>query len=356
MQALSIHAGPRALNHITRHGLGPQHIGLIPGAAGGPKGLILGPLDRFIFGDWLHGSNQPVHLVGASIGAWRMASACLHDNRAAFERLEHDYIHQDYALPPGRKRPLASEVSASFGKNLLAFYGDKVGEILANPRYPLHVFTSRGRLLLAREARLRTAAGYALAFLSNMARRRALGRWLERVVFSSQQRLPLDLGDYPTRQVRLDPDNFHPAVRASCSIPFVLESVHDIPGAPPGAYWDGGLTDYHLHLNYAGLGDRLVLYPHFQRTVVPGWLDKPLKHRHRATHFLDNVIVLAPRPDWVAKLPNHKLPDRTDFERYAHDFQGRVKAWSQAASAARQLADEFQTWLLRPDPALVKPL
>jgi hypothetical protein len=47
----------------------------------------------------------------------------------------------------------------------------------------------------------------------------------------------------------------------------------DIPGAPPGAYWDGGITDYHLHLDYASAphdtndatdAPRLVLYPHFQ--------------------------------------------------------------------------------------------
>ena len=37
---------------------------------------------------------------------------------------------------------------------------------------------------------------------------------------------------------------------ASCSIPFWLDAVHDIPGAPRGAYWDGGITDYHLHLDY----------------------------------------------------------------------------------------------------------
>jgi hypothetical protein len=151
MQALRIFAGPSALKHIREHGLLPQHIGLVPGAAGGPKGLILGPLDRFIFGDWLSRSDQPVHLVGASIGAWRMASACLRDSARAFERLEHDYIHQDYALPPGRSRPLARDVSASFGQSLVDFYGDRVGEILNNRRYPLHVFTSRGRLLLSRE-------------------------------------------------------------------------------------------------------------------------------------------------------------------------------------------------------------
>ena len=69
-------------------------MGVIAGAAGGPKGLILGPLDRFVFGQWLPQSAQPVDLVGASIGAWRMATACLPDAVSAFERLEHDYIRQ----------------------------------------------------------------------------------------------------------------------------------------------------------------------------------------------------------------------------------------------------------------------
>jgi hypothetical protein len=105
---------------------------VVPGAAGGPKGLVLGPLDRFIFGDWLAASGQPVHLVGASIGAWRMATACLNDPVAAFSRLEHDYIHQDYALAPGQKRPTAAHVSERFGQNLQAFYGGRVGEVLGH--------------------------------------------------------------------------------------------------------------------------------------------------------------------------------------------------------------------------------
>jgi hypothetical protein len=138
-------------------------------------------------------------------------------------------------------------------------------------------------------------------------------------------------------------------LQASCSIPFVLRAVHDIPGAPPGAYWDGGITDYHLHLAYreaAGQGGAgLVLYPHFQQAVVPGWLDKALKWRHGATPFLDTTVVLAPDPAWVERLPNRKLPDRTDFTRYGNDLAARVKAWNAAAGAAQQLADEFGEWV-----------
>ncbi|MBC7603345.1 MAG: phospholipase, partial [Ramlibacter sp.] len=118
-----------------------------------------------------------------------------------------------------------------------------------------------------------------------------------------------------------------------------------------------GITDYHLHLNYnAAMSEGLVLYPHFQRSVVPGWLDKGLKWRHGATHFLDNTIVLAPDPEWVKHLPNGKLPDRTDFTRYGVDLASRVKAWTAGASASRQLADEFGEWLQKPDASRVEAL
>ena len=157
--------------------------------------------------------------------------------------------------------------------------------------------------------------------------------------------------------MRLTADNFKPALLASCSIPFVLKAVHDIPGGPPGAYWDGGITDYHLHWNYRSMGKGLVLYPHFQQQVVPGWLDKVLKHRHRATPWLDNVIVLAPQAEWVKSLPDGKLPDRTDFKRYGADFAGRVKAWSRAVDEGERLAGDWNDWLASGAPAdAVRPL
>ena len=364
MQALSLYAGPAAREHIRQHGLLPAHIRTIPAAAGGPKGLILGPLDQQLFGHWLPQSQQPIDLVGASIGAWRMATACLDQPVAGFERLEHDYIHQHYELRPGQKKPPAKVISEEFGRNLRSFYGGRVQEVLQHPRYRLHIVTSRGRHVLGREHRLRTPLGYLGAFLSNSVQRRAMGAWLERAVFSvpgaegqGKASLPFATGDYRTRQLALDEANFYPVLQASCSIPFVLQAVHDIPGAPPGAYWDGGITDYHLHLNYAAAhGPGLVLYPHFQRAVVPGWLDKALKWRHRATHFLDNMLLLAPNPEWIKTLPNGKLPDRKDFTHYGNDLAGRVQAWSRAVQMSRQLADEFQAWLDQPDPTRLQAL
>ncbi|PQA78350.1 patatin-like phospholipase family protein [Rhodoferax sp. TS-BS-61-7] len=385
MQALHIYAGPKARAALAANGLQPEHIRTIPGAAGGPKGLILGALDRFIFGDWLTRSQQPVDLVGASIGAWRMASACLNDPAAAFARLEHDYIHQHYELAPGQKRVSAEQISETFGHNLQAFYGGRVPEVLQHPRYRLHIVTSRGRHMLRTEHGLRTPLGYLGAFLTNTVHRKAMGAWLERVVFSSPHAvpgaacapLPFATGDYRTRQVALSEANFNPALQASCSIPFVLKAIHNIPGAPHGAYWDGGITDYHLHLNYPGAAGAtktgaaradstraggtfdtkgLVLYPHFQKSVVPGWLDKGLKWRHGSTTFLDTMVLLAPNPEWVKTLPNSKLPDRTDFTHYGNDLAARVKAWTAATRASQQMVDEFIAWLHKPDMNLVRPL
>jgi hypothetical protein len=147
----------------------------------------------------------------------------------------------------------------------------------------------------------------------------------------------------------------------------VLKAVHDIPGGPPGAYWDGGITDYHLHWNYSSLLGAaqvqaeacggLVLYPHFQQALVPGWLDKAWKARHRATPYLDNVVVLAPRADWLHTLPNAKLPDRQDFKRYGTDADARMRDWTRAVAESERLADEWAQWLARGMPAEdVRPL
>jgi hypothetical protein len=168
------------------------------------------------------------------------------------------------------------------------------------------------------------------------------------VVFSDpRDALPLPLDDFRTHQARLDAANLSSAILASCSIPFWLKAVHDIPGGPPGAYWDGGITDYHLHWSYAGMREGLVLYPHFQSTVVPGWLDKTWRARHRATAALDNLVLLCPSPEWVATLPGGKIPDRSDFKTYADDEPARQRLWRNAVAESQRLADEFAEWAQR---------
>lgn len=398
--ALRILAGPAARAQLRERGLAPADVLAIPGAAGGPKGLILNPLDRFVFGHWLAGAGAPVHLLGASIGAWRMASACLPDADAELAEMARHYIEESYldaeevqkARASGRpvRQPGAAAVSRAFRARLASHLGGRSDELLHHPRYRLHLFTSRGvHPLLRREGRLRTLVGYAGAYAANLRSRARMGEWLERVVFSDpRDALPFALDDYAGRICALGPHNAFEALVASCSIPFWLQAVHDIPGAPPGAYWDGGITDYHLHLDYASVlrgegnslataqragerspgrmagnagsqedgettmgrrprnetraeAPRLVLYPHFQPSVVPGWLDKSLRTRHRATARLDNVVLLVPDAEWIARLPNAKLPDRRDFKTYGADHAGRAVVWRRAIAESERLADEF---------------
>jgi hypothetical protein len=358
--ALQLFAGPAASARLAERGLRAEDVGLMPAAAGGPKGLILNGLDRFVFGDWLQQSRQTVHLVGASIGAWRMATAALahRDVAAAFDTMAEAYVTQQYDVLPGEKRPRPEGVSQRFGEILGEIFQGRESEVLAHPRLRLHVVTSRGRAgLLAREGRLRTPLGYLGAFAANAVSRPLLGRFLERVVFSDpRDRLPLKLNDFSSREVHLSRANLRGALLASCSIPFWLQAQHDLPGAPRGAYWDGGITDYHLHLDYRALqqsGAPLVLYPHFQRQVVPGWLDKALKHRHRSTSFLDNVVLLCPSPEFIARLPGAKLPDRNDF--MSLDADERRRRWRIAVKESQRLADEFAE-LARRDSISALPL
>ncbi|KPF49212.1 phospholipase [beta proteobacterium AAP121] len=355
-QALAVHAGSKAREHLRQHGLRPADVRVVPAAAGGPKGLSLIPLDRYLFGEWFAGSTHSLHLLGASIGAWRMAAACTADPDVALAQLAEDYITQTYPSEPG-KPPTARVVTEVFRAKLDERLGTQAATLLAHPQRRLHVFTSRGRRLLHRPGRVKMPLGWMAAFAANAASRSALGGWMERVVFSDpREPLPVPLADYPTRQVPLTAANLMPAVLASCTIPFWLEAVQDVPGGPAGTYFDGGITDYHLHLGYAGMGEGLVLYPHFGAQVVPGWLDKAWKRRHRASPALDNLVLLSPKPEWVRRLPGGKLPDRSDFKRYGQDPASRQRLWRQALAESQRLADEFAELVRDGRPVEALPL
>ena len=98
MSPLRILAGKKARAHLAQHGLQAADIRAIPAAAGGPKGLLLNALDQYLFGDWLaqpavaNPAQKPIHLVGASIGAWRMACAASAKPAQALRELARLYV------------------------------------------------------------------------------------------------------------------------------------------------------------------------------------------------------------------------------------------------------------------------
>jgi hypothetical protein len=361
---LTIRAGRRAVERIRTHGLDPADVEIIPGAAGGPKGLGIAGLDRAIFGEWLPRAPRVRHLIGASIGAWRFAAVCCKDAPAMLDAFARGYTSQRY--PP---RPSRQFVSRSARVMLDELFKGREDEILASPEYRLHILTVRGRWPLTRDSSFGTPFGFGMAALANTLDRRHLARFIDRTVFHDAREHPpfIAAGDLasPSRSLRfdafhthfveLDRENLSEALVASASIPMVLEGVADIPRAPAGVYWDGGIIDYHLHLPYHH-AKGLVLYPHFVDRIIPGWLDKALPWRRARGEWLDNVVLVAPSPEYVAKLPYGKLPSRGDFKKFAGDDDAREKYWRNAIAESERLADAFLAFAKQPDPALVSPL
>ncbi len=368
MNALRILAGPRARQRIAADGLQAAQISAIAGAAGGPKGLALIPLDRFVFGDWLASAPRPRALFGASIGAWRMAAAAQRAPLPALDRLEAAYLElQRYPESPGPR--LVSHVCRDIVRAVIG--ADARGFVRGlDGNAHLHLVTARGL-----GPRLRSPRGrFVRAAVANLLSRQRLGMHLQRVVFASagndahdaagraaaplSRAVPADR--FATRAVALDAGNLEDALLASGSIPLVADPVRSIDGAPAGDYWDGGLIDYHLYWPFARL-DGLVLYPHFVPHLTAGWLDKFLPWRRHGigpagAGWLDNLVLLAPGPGLLARLPNRRLPDRNDFHRYGLDHDRRLRDWRGAIAECARMADAFARFVERPDPALVEPI
>jgi predicted acylesterase/phospholipase RssA len=344
------------MEHVRERGVSPADVACIPAAAGGPKGLALIPLDKLLFQEWLSRSTAPLELVGASIGAWRMAALAQPEPLPALDRLQHAYVRdQAYAA-----RPSPGEVVATCRRIAQAVLGDRPLETRAGTT--LTVITSRARgPLHGKESKL----AFAQAVLSNAVSRRRLAPYLERVLFTAGEAgfLTEPYDDFGLRRVALDERNAEDALLASGTIPLLCTPVRDIAGAPAGNYWDGALVDYHLMLPYPALTQtggrrRIVLYPHFNDYVTPGWLDKHLPWRRapRGHPWLDDVLLVAPSPAFLARLPNGKLPDRQDFYHYGQDHDARVRAWERAIGECERFAEAVLRWLERPDPGLLRPI
>ncbi|RJG04978.1 patatin-like phospholipase family protein [Noviherbaspirillum cavernae] len=364
MNALAIHAGPKALAHLREHGLRAQDIAIIPAAAGGPKGLIFQKLDQWLFGRWLPSAQRERTLIGASIGAWRMAAACHADPVAAFQRLGDLYSEQRY--PPRTSPRMVTE----FCKQLLGdFMGGHESEVTQHPHHRLHILASRGsRLLKAPRLKISEMAGFSAAVLGNLISRSQLAHHLERVVLGDARDpafwLKARFDAFDTHFAPLLPDNIAAALLASGTLPFIMEPVRHIAHAPVGTYWDGGLIDYHLALPYSRVAGNpeggLVLYPHFGERIVPGWFDKQFPWRRAGTgssrNWLDNVILISPSRAFLQTLSRGKLPDRKDFLSYGANDDFRILNWKLAISEGARLRDELAAFVEKPDLRLVKSI
>jgi hypothetical protein len=337
---LSLRAGHRALAILRERGLRADDIDILPGASGGAKWLGIAGLDRYLFGTLLQAPRtRPLHAIGSSIGSWRMACLAQRDPLAALARGHEAYIrHQVYTKHPSPRE--VTEVLTRCLDHLLGPTG--ADDIVQHATVRVHIITAEARGPAASDQRLLLATAMAFAAAANVISRRTLALQLRRTIFHAcgNESPFLHLRDLPTVHRTLTRDNVRAALLASGSIPLLLEGVR-IPDTS-GVHWDGGVTDYHLDLDYDGEdggGDGLVLFPHFYDHIVPGWFDKSLPWRRAGARNFSRTLLIAPSREFIAKLPGGKLPDRKDF--YALSDEQRFVRWDRVNEMTSVLGEEL---------------
>ena len=335
--ALLFKAGPGAYKDVRERGFAEERVGTIAGASGGAKWLVLSQLDRVIIERLLPKLSGPVHLLGSSIGSWRFACYAQTEPLAALERFETLYLEQSYSSA----KPDSDEITRVGRDVLLQILGDAgAREIVTSPKMRLHILSVLSRNITSSDIRPLLAAGLLAAITANLISRRALGLFFSRALFFDARDLPpfYNAPGFPMERIRLTEKNLLDAVTASGSIPMVLNGVRDIHGAPSGTYRDGGIIDYHLDLPTSD-PDRLTLFPHFFDWLKPGWFDRQLSWRSHDPAHTDRTILVCPSPEFIAALPNAKVPDRTDFVNFSE--AERMRLWRNAVDQCRVLADEL---------------
>ncbi|MBV1901010.1 MAG: hypothetical protein KUG56_04990 [Kordiimonadaceae bacterium] len=344
MNALRLIAGKTARKRIEDNGLTPDLVRLVLGASGGPKWLTLCGLDKFIFGEWLHNSTHKIDLVGSSIGAWRMTNAAHPDAGAMIDAFLELYFQMRKEHAKNAKT--FTQASYNFLEEL---YGpNDILRILGNTKRNLNIVTVRAKNLTKGRTAFREGAEILASVGANAIDRSYLAKFYERVVFHSGEGVPCPLAwqGFGRQDVLLRSDTLADVLMASGSIPFVVDPIIDIGGAPAGIYRDGGMIDYHFDVPWR-LDSGIVLYPHFYSYIVPGWFDKNKKKRLAKGETWDQMLMLAPSDAFVAGLPGGKIPDRQDFARMSDE--DRLKYWTIVTRESEKLAEEFSMCLTRPE-------
>ncbi len=334
--ALIFKAGPGAYKDIRERGFAAERIGTIAGASGGAKWLVLSQLDRVIAERILPKLKGPVHLIGSSIGSWRHACYAQNDPLAAIDRFESAYLEQTFSPNPDMR-----EISEKCREQLHHIFGDNgMSQVVSHPVLRTHIMTVRCGTLTSSDVRLLLSVGLIVSGVANFISRRALGMFYSRALFYDPRDLPpfFDVDGFPIHRIPLTEENLVDVVAASGSVPLVMSGVEDIKGAPDGIYRDGGVIDYHLDLPLSE-PDRLTLYPHFFERLIPGWFDKKLTWRQPRARSTDRTILICPSAEFISRLPNAKIPDRTDFARLTQDE--RMRSWRKAVSACKELGDDL---------------
>lgn len=331
-RSLILRAGARAAVRLREEGFHGELFDTLVGASGGPKWLVLRHIDDVLIERVIRPRRTPLDTLGSSIGSFRHACLAQAAPQAALARFAAGYVEQAYDGIP------SPEAISQTSERILADLLGEAGavEITANPTVRSHFVAARPRRETGRDRGARFRLALATAAAANAVSRRSLGRAFERVLFAAGK-ASVEFVDLPTRPIPLTPENVAKALLASGSIPLVMAGVRDVPGIS-GTLFDGGLLDYHFDFAFRRRPG-LVLFPHFFDRITPGWFDQFLPWRAPRSDDLDDVVLVAPADDFIASLPDAKVPDRNDF--LSLSTADRIQRWRGVLERSRALADEF---------------
>lgn len=345
---LRYRVGPAARRRLRERGLGAESVGALVGPASGPKWLALYGIDRALLASDIFPSAETSGedddgppprrqlLVGASAGAWRMLAFASRDPEA-----RHDALLEGYAGKVFERDATADTVSRAYDAMVAELFDDADRElILHHPRFDVAVHAVRVRRPWPMGSRPGQGAWLAAAAVANFVSPAGLGCVAQRVLFHS--RPEGFAGSVRGRLVPWHDDAFHAVAMATASVPLALLPVHDPPHAPPGVYVDGGVTDYHLATRYLAADDeRIVLFPHYQERIAPGWFDKHLAHRRAGAELVNDLLQIHPTDEWIATLPGGRPPDRRDFDELVDQPEERIRRWREAVRRSEALGEEL---------------
>ena len=347
MSDLVIAAGPKALAHIKNNALSPDDISAIFGASGAAKWLAIAGLDHKVFAEFMpqRTDKKPVDLFGTSVGAFKLAGAARRNVDATMRVMADAYIAQSYAdavdfttIDKQTDAVLAKTMGHDTDGDMQA----GVADILSNKRYRLHIGTVRCHNDLNANMPRQGLALARAGLLATLTQQHLRGL-AERTIFSDPRAdLTFTARDgYAVRHAKLTPGNFLLALRASGAIPVYMRPIY-LAEDPAHKYHDGGMLDYHpVPGTFWPESDGLILYPHFYDHFKMRWFDKFYPWRKAPAHLLDNVVMLAPSPQWAKALPDGKIPSRQDFPKYRKKEAERFDKWHEVVRRSHALGDEF---------------
>ncbi|WP_089605318.1 patatin-like phospholipase domain-containing protein [Acinetobacter piscicola] len=334
--SISIRAGSLAKQLIEKEGFHAQQVDMIPGAAGGPKGIGLTGLDQAIFGEFLPQAKQRRFLIGSSVGAWRFAGIVAQGEKIGPEKLAELYINL-----PFQKGMKTAEIEKISREMLAGILTDQTHKLMDHPDYHLTIIAAKAQHLFQSDQKLALYGSLLGIIGGNAISRDHLNKFMQRVICQPADfpQFKIQEDAFKTHYVNFNQDNVTDWLMASGSIPGVTPAVKNIANAPQGAYRDGGLIDYHIDLPFQSKG--IVLYPHFSDSIIPGWFDKMFKSRKANPENQARTLLISPSQNYLNSLPLGRLPDRKDFTLKGMDSQKRIQLWKQCVAESQRMGDEF---------------